>query len=106
MDNSVAIENSVDVNKSVLSEEPVLKEPPVLGEKIEVTKKSIVKDSIIFSLIFIVILMWCYTIYLWMLCCFNWSTNTYKYALSSVIASSIVTIIAIIIVIVLSRLRR
>lgn len=88
-------ESPKEVSKDVIIE--VSKDKP---------KTSLVRDCIIFSLIFIVILMWSYTIYLWMLCCFNWSNKIYKTALSSIVASSIVTIIAIIIVIVLSKLRR
>jgi hypothetical protein len=82
--------------------------PEVIGiETVKKKKKSSsIRDFIIFSLIFIVILMWCYTFYLWMICCFNWNTSIYRNSLAAIVASAIVTIIAIIIVIVLSLLRK
>lgn len=79
-------------------------ETPV--EPIIKKKSSTTRDAVIFSLIFIVVLLWSYTLYLWMICCFNWSTPIYKQALASIVTSSIVTIIAIVIVIVLNRLKR
>lgn len=77
----------------------------ITGQPI-VKRKSPTKDTIIFSLIFIVILLWSYTLYLWMICCFNWSASIYKQALASIVTSSILTIVAIVVVIVLSRLKR
>lgn len=65
-----------------------------------------IKDMIVFCLIFVVILMWSYTIYNLMLCCFNWSTKVYRTTLGSVVASSIVTIIAIIIVIISVKIKK
>lgn len=100
------------------SDDIIIDKPLIVVKSEETTKDSVdkngnsiikrrtpIRDAIIFSLIFIVVLIWSYSIYLWMICCFNWSTSIYKSALASVVAASIITIVAIIIVIVLSRLR-
>lgn len=81
--------------------------PSPVEKSLEIKKKKTpVKDAVVFSLILAIVLVWVYTLYLWMLCCFDWSTAVYKFALSSIVTASIITVVAIVIIIVLGKLTK
>lgn len=74
------------------------------GEKRETNIRICIPDIIIFSLIFMVILFWCYCIFLWIEFAFRGESKLLKTSLSSIITASIITILAIIIVFILRKL--